>query len=242
MSLVILIIDDDPMSLADSKRVAAGMALPGMVVHACLSVPEGFAWLQSQGPADLILSDVEMPDIDGFSAISILGDRCLRFVYLSGYVTHLDKSNDTDADAFLLKPLRANQLLKQVRKLQANTVIAHESDTLRFIHDGAKRRDVAVSIDEITLVEGHGDYIKVHVGGRIYTAHQTLKGFLEEPGMAQRFIRIQKSFIVAFNAIDSIAEDMVKLKDGGSFPVGDAFKEEINAFRKARIIANKLTK
>ncbi|GGC38467.1 DNA-binding response regulator [Parapedobacter defluvii] len=236
MAFQIIIIDDEPLSLADSKRVVEGLGRADITVQVFTGVARALEYVDKQQMVALILCDVEMPGTDGFSAVTLLGDKCQRFVYLTGHAEHLDEANDTDADAFLLKPLRERQLLRQITKLSKSLRAESDGDMLRFVNDGSKRRQYAVSIPDITHVEGAKDYIIVHTPARSYVVHHTLKGFLKEPGITGRFIRIHKSIIVRVESIRELGEGMVTLHNGDSFVIGPAYAEQFNAFWKARML------
>jgi chemotaxis protein histidine kinase CheA len=65
----LLVVDDAAMM---RRRFEASLNAHGFVVHTCTDGLEALNWLQTHPAPDLIITDVEMPNMDGFTLI----DRC----------------------------------------------------------------------------------------------------------------------------------------------------------------------
>jgi chemotaxis protein histidine kinase CheA/CheY-like chemotaxis protein len=66
---VILVVDDAAMM---RRRFEASLNTSGFITHTCNDGLEALAWLQTNPHPDLMITDVEMPNMDGFTLI----DRC----------------------------------------------------------------------------------------------------------------------------------------------------------------------
>lgn len=82
---------------------------------------EGLAAARTASP-DLILCDVMMPGMDGFSVLKELrkeGTHTRPFVFLTAKVQSDDiqKGRQLGADAYLFKPCKTGDLLKTIREL-----------------------------------------------------------------------------------------------------------------------------
>lgn len=239
MATYVLIIDDEQSSLDDSRRVVEGLKRADLVVHGVTSVAEALGFLNGHPEVSLVLCDVEMPVTDGLDAVGLLRDKCRRFVYLTGHPGYLDRANDTDADAFLLKPLREKHLLRQLDKLNQTIQMELGDDTLRFINDGAKRRLYAISLADIRYVSGAKDYIELVLPNETKLIYHTLKGFMAQRGIAARFIRISKSIVVPKDGIAEVGEKLVHLQHGHHFPIGPRYLEETNRFWQERLLGKR---
>ncbi len=74
---------------------------------------------EQRGPFDLILLDVEMPQLDGFAvcrAIRHINTKVpIVFVTSHADVEHRAKGREAGGDSFLAKPVRSGSLMSLVR-------------------------------------------------------------------------------------------------------------------------------
>lgn len=239
MSLTALLIDDEPFALNDLENQLLETQLVGLI-KSCHTVAEAVEFVGQHGPVAFVFCDIEMPGVDGFDAIALLENECERFVYVTGHGEHLRQANDLDMDGFLVKPVTQAMLLKQLKKLIKKRQLAAQHDPPQiekvFVRDGSKRQSVALALTDITHVCGARDYIEIHTGAQMHMAHQTLKGFMKAYEASGRFIRINRSVIVAKEAISGVAEDMVKLTGGESYVIGRKNSEAFQAFYGAHLL------
>jgi DNA-binding response OmpR family regulator len=115
---VILIVDDDP-DLAMIMRMILTHA--GFEAHSCLSGQEALDWLATRTP-DLILLDLMMPDINGFTILRKVraseSIKNLPVVILTAKADQKTRqeSQSAGADAFLTKPINSKSLIEYVRR------------------------------------------------------------------------------------------------------------------------------
>jgi two-component system, cell cycle sensor histidine kinase and response regulator CckA len=86
------------------------------------SAAEAFGLAEQDGPFDLLVTDVAMPDIDGRDLAQALLARwpTLAVLYVSGYAQQFTLDGDRDrGKAFLQKPFQPAELLAAVQKLMA---------------------------------------------------------------------------------------------------------------------------
>ena len=116
MSATILVIDDDE-NIRELLRLhlsAAGYA----VDVAPDAIAAGYLVLRS--PPDLIISDINMPHMDGFEFLAALkADTTLPripVILLTSYDEGDDRGKELGAVGYLTKPVRADRLLQMVAK------------------------------------------------------------------------------------------------------------------------------
>lgn len=115
---VILIVDDDP-DLAMIMKMILSHA--GFEAHSVLSGQEALDWLGTRTP-DLILLDLMMPDINGFTILRKLRasetTSSLPVVILTAKADQKTRmeSQSAGADAFLTKPINSKSLIEYVRR------------------------------------------------------------------------------------------------------------------------------
>jgi CheY-like chemotaxis protein len=111
----IMVVDDDTMI-----RKLTVTALTYCVNRKVLSFDTGVeAWnyLQSGGEADLVISDVDMPGMDGFELLAKVKTKFPDkiFIITSGVREYEKRSRKEGADAFLAKPFEISDLFSLVQ-------------------------------------------------------------------------------------------------------------------------------
>ncbi|HEY5611929.1 MAG TPA: response regulator, partial [Thermoanaerobaculia bacterium] len=117
----ILVVDNSPVNL---QLTEVTLSQQGWLVLTAPSVREAFAILE-QGRPDLILSDVHMPETDGFVFLAALRQdetlRSIPFAFLSSTSAHFssekEKAFELGAAGFIHRPIEPEELLREVRAL-----------------------------------------------------------------------------------------------------------------------------
>jgi CheY-like chemotaxis protein len=116
MAASILVVDDDE-SIRELLRLHLSAA--GYEVHVeADAIAAGYLVLRS--PPDLIITDINMPHMDGFEFIAALkADTTLPripVIFLTSYDEGDDRGKELGAVGYLTKPVRADKLLQLVAK------------------------------------------------------------------------------------------------------------------------------
>ena len=147
--ILVAVVDDDKMSLKIAKRVLDRAGIAGVYLG---TGEELFSWLGSiqdgsaeggSGTAgavspDLILLDVNMPDMDGFEVLDRLkkdpAHRNVPVIFLTGDEDVKTETEGLDAGAadFIRKPFAAEVLLKRVRNtVELNRLHNHMASEIK---------------------------------------------------------------------------------------------------------------
>lgn len=114
----ILVIEDD---LTFRGNTAEILELEGYAVTTAANGKTGLEAIK-QNPPDLILCDLRMPEMDGFTLLGHVGqDAMLRripFIFFSAKSEKLDvkAGMDAGADDYLIKPFELEDLLNSIEK------------------------------------------------------------------------------------------------------------------------------
>lgn len=140
----ILVIDDDPDSLS---IIAEALRWEGYQVHTSISGSEGLQQIKSWSP-DLILLDVNMPEMNGMETLNDLRQRTnyVSVMFISGNTstTHVISGLDAGADDYIAKPFEPLELLARVR---TQLRIKDLNDQLRVANEQLKE---LVDTDDLT--------------------------------------------------------------------------------------------
>jgi two-component system LytT family response regulator len=234
-----VVVDDESLARAVVREYAA--ADPGIeIVADCANGFEAVKAVSELKP-DLVLLDVQMPKLDGFEVLELLG-RDQAVVFITAYDQYALKAFEVHAVDYLLKPFSAERFQEAMararERLRAKS--APPPDELdQFIKDAKARtgpagrvliRDGAnvhvLPVDKVDYVEAQDDYVAFKSEGKQYLKDQTLSA-VEETLDPSRFVRIHRSFILNIDRISKVelyAKDsrMAILRDGTRLPVSRA--------------------
>lgn len=230
--LRVLIVDDEaPARMA----VRAGLAQVGdvEVVGECANGFEAVKAVADCQP-DVVLLDVQMPKLDGFEVLELIG-HAVPVVFVTAYDEFALRAFEVHAVDYLLKPFTDSRLaaaLDRVRQRSApaspdpvalGAAARRPGEPLEriVIRDGAQVH--VLPVDRIDYVEAQDDYVAFHTGGRTLLKEQTL-GDLESRLDARRFVRIHRSYLLNIERLARVelyAKDsrLAILIDGTKLPV-----------------------
>ena len=83
---------------------------------------------------------------------------------------------------------------------------------------------VKINLDEILLVEGLQNYVKIHLKEKILIANYTMKAI--ESMLSAQFIRVHRSYIVSLRTILSIEGNLIDTSYQ-QVPIGTSFKTAV---------------
>lgn len=227
-SLSCVVIDDEPLQhkvLEDYIR-----KMPALEFAAAFSNPLDAITFLKQRPADLIFLDIQMPELNGFQVMDILGPGS-SIIITSAYRDFALAGFEYDVKDYLLKPVSFDRFCKAVTKVlntRKDVAEMQSQDNFLFIKSGFKL--VKVDLDQLLYIEGEKDYIRfVSPSGKIMSL-QSLNS-MEKRLDPSKFIRIHKSYIVSLARISQIEKQSVWVGDM-ELPLGntyrDGFFEKIN--------------
>jgi len=186
---------------------------------------------------DLIFLDVQMPKLDGFEVLELIGTDS-AVVFVTAYDIYAMKAFEVHAVDYLLKPFSAERFDAAVERAkerlhQRMPAAADLAATARLpsqylerlvIKDGARVHVIPVA--QIDYLEAQDDYVAVHIAGKQLLKQQTLSS-LEEALDTGQFIRIHRSYVVNVERVTRIEpytkdSRLVILQDGTKLPVSQS--------------------
>jgi two-component system response regulator AlgR len=202
--LRVLIVDDEAPArrrLRDLLDDCAG-ALPLAVVGEAASGQEAIDLLQA-ATADLVLTDIHMPCMDGIE----LARHLLKLaqppvvIFTTAFNEHAVQAFDVSAVDYLMKPVRMQRLLAALQKVpRLKPVTMSKLDELpasarRFLSVTERSRVVLVPVDEIVYLKAELKYITIRTPDREYLLEESLTRLEQEFG--QRFVRVHRNCLVS---------------------------------------------
>lgn len=212
-------IDDEPLALTVIHHHMRG--IPGFIVDATFTDPrKGLEHLRTNA-TDLLLLDVQMPDLDGLQLLKRLEVRPL-VVLTTAHREHAIPGYELEVLDYLLKPIPLERFITAMDRVRNRIAeregkVSGERITLRSGH-----MDVFVELDEVLYFEAFDDYVKViRQGQRPLLTMITMKELQDQlPG--DRFVRVHRSYIVQLRKVLRAKGRMLFL-DGAEIPVGHTY-------------------
>lgn len=183
--------------------------------------------------ADVLLLDIEMPEMTGIQFLKLLPEPPLT-VFTTAYRNYAFEGYELGVIDFLLKPIsfkRFGQAIDKIREFlalkaqydHADDLPAGESTDFIFVKSGVQR--IKLYFSDVTYIQGLKDYAIIYT----HTEKILLKGSIKvmlDIFPQKRFIRVHKSFIVSVNKITRLESNRIIL-NGHEIPVGRSFKEDL---------------
>jgi two-component system, LytTR family, response regulator len=231
--LRVVIVDDEPPALALLREYLA--ALPGVeVVAECANGFAAVAAVTEHDP-DLLLLDVQMPQLSGFEVIEAL-DRPVATVFITAYDEYAVRAFEVHAVDYLLKPFSAERLALAVARARERALsgAAPSSAVLAaaarppgaplprlVVREGS--RVVVIPAADLDWVEAADDYVILHAAGTARRKQQTLAQ-LEAQLDPECFVRAHRSIVLNVARVATVelyAKDsrVAMLRDGTRLPV-----------------------
>ena len=187
---------------------------------------------------DILFSDIQMPEITGISLLKILPKKPL-VILTTAYSEYALEGYELDVVDYLLKPITLERFLKAVERATQrftpiSTIVSlpetpfqtEASPQCIFVKDGTKL--VKIRINEILYIEGLKDYVAIYTKDKKIVTLQTLKSLEVQLGSHQ-FIRVHHSYIVSFEAIDTIDKEKIQIGKVG-IPISDTYRKSFKEF------------
>jgi len=178
---------------------------------------------------DLVILDIQMPNMDGFDFIRSL-DFPPNIILISSSEEFALKAFDFNVVDFLLKPVTYGRFCKAIDKTIryfSRKELAPSGDEEIFIKKGSSL--VKLKLTEIIYIEALENYVTLNTNNDKFTIHFTMKA-IENQLPSGVFIRVHRSFIINKSMIQSIKENTLDLIVGGSvksIPVGKSFRDSL---------------
>ena len=157
-------------------------------------------------------------------------DKKCHIILTTAYHQYALEGFELDVVDYLLKPISWERFMKAVNKvLEYQKLLSPKNSTDQIAIDHifvrAEGRMEKVLFDEILFVESHQNYVSIHTAGRKIITYSSLKN-IEALLPAIRFVKVQKSFIVAIDKINSLQGGNISI-GGTSIPISRKLKDEI---------------
>jgi two-component system LytT family response regulator len=197
---------------------------------------------------DLLLLDIQMPRLDGFEVLELVGSE-VSVIFVTAYDKYALRAFDVHAVDYLLKPFSAERFREALgrarRRLEAKQPLPTTELVAAARAPGAYLERVAIRdgpsvyvipVAKVDYVEAQDDYVAFRSEGKSFLKQQTL-GEVETTLNPAQFVRIHRSYILNIDRLAKLelyAKDShaAILRDGSRLPVSRSGYARLSAVLK----------
>jgi len=231
----VIIADDEELSRKALKNELA--QLPGIeIIGEC---ENGFFTVKEvmETRPDLLFLDIQMPRLDGFDVLELLGAEAPAVVFVTAFDEYAVRAFEARAVDYLLKPVRAERLKKAIAQVRRMTTGSGLNQSQQHLLDDHREKQIpiirilvrtgtdvqVIPVAEISHFQAEDDYVRIHTQGRSWLKSERMNR-LEQLLDPRLFCRIHRSFIINIQflkAIEPYSKEsrVVKLNSGEVLPV-----------------------
>jgi two-component system response regulator AlgR len=228
----ILIVDDEALARQRLQRMVE--KIDGFSVVAEADNAEDALVAITQHDPDIVLLDIRMPGRDGLSLAQDIAELedAPAVIFCTAFDQYALDAFGTNAVGYLLKPVKAEQLLQVLEKAQklnkiqrgaAQQQVAPKNETQRTHISAKTRRGVElIPLDDVRYFLADHKYVTVYHRAGEHLLDETLKELEEEFGA--RFVRVHRNSLVSVKHIEALERNaqgqyQVRLADTELRPV-----------------------
>lgn len=223
-----LIVDDNKMARMAMKQLVSQVKWLELVDE-CSDAMEAYNHLAKQD-IDLLLLDIEMPDMTGLELTKKLGNRSPLIIFTTAKTDYAVEAFELNVVDYIIKPVLPARFMQAIEKAREayespkGEVKASPEHDFVFVKDNGTLKKI--NVEDILYLEAMGDYVKVHTGQRFHVLHSTLKS-IEEKLPGTKFIRVHRSYIVSVSKIDFIQDGAITIGKA-NVPIADTHRTILN--------------
>ena len=227
-----VIVDDEELA----RRVLRELLRAHNEVEVVAECPNGFEAVKAVAELkpDLLFLDVQMPKLDGFEVLELIGEGP-AVIFVTAYDQYALRAFEAHAVDYLLKPFGADRLKVALERTKERLggklpppaeLAAAARPPAQYLErivvkDGSRVHIIPVA--KLDYAEAQDDYVALAVEGKKHLKQQTLSN-LEKGLDPERFLRIHRSYIVNLDRLGKVEPygkdtHVVILTTGAQLPV-----------------------
>jgi two-component system LytT family response regulator len=234
MTLRVIVVDDEPPARARVRRLLK--AQPDLeLIAECGDGVSAVQAIDTHAP-DLVLLDVQMPELDGFEVLRALdmlrrgphdgevassGGRLPAVIFVTAFDQYAVRAFEVHALDYVVKPVEADRLADALaharrRIAEQRSATSGLADLLAEIKGDrsyltrvpvrSEGRIKVIDLADVDWLGAADNYVTLHAGAREYLVRETLAG-IERDLDPKSFVRIHRSTIVRLDRIAELVPD-----------------------------------
>ncbi|TCC91686.1 response regulator transcription factor [Pedobacter frigiditerrae] len=239
MSLKCVVIDDEQYAI-DAMVGYINKITDLDVFTTYVSALDALTNIKKEDNIDFIFLDIEMPEISGLELAKSLRDKTKFLVFTTGHPSYALNAFDLNASQYLLKPISFAKFATTIDYILKDLTIVNSSvqvtkSRLQFIKADNKSAYHYIDSTEIIYIEAAKNYVLIYTGKEKFVTHMGLN-HIETALDPKYFIRVNKSNIIAKNAIKKVEGHTIILNNTKTLQLGDVYKPAFQDFLNGSLL------
>ena len=200
---------------------------------------------------DLVLLDIQMPELDGLEVIREVGPTKMpAVVFVTAYDEHALAAFEVHAFDYILKPVSRQRFTQAIDRVvgliradapavdqpltELIEAMRSERSALDRIAVKADGRVLFIRVGEIDWIEADDDLVRIHAGKAVHVHRSTLT-HLAERLPSSKFLRVHRSTLVNVDRIREIqpwfqGDWVLILHDGARLHSGKSYRAKVREY------------
>ena len=233
MNISCIIVDDEPLAREGLERLVREAGFLDLIAL-CSSAMEANRILSAE-KIDLMFLDIQMPRLRGTDFLRSL-DIKPEVIITSAHANFALEGFELNVLDYLLKPITPERFLKAVNRAREVLVKEQEGGSKEgdwfFVRAGNGYEKIV--FDELLFIEAAQNYCALHTTRGKFLTLTTIHG-LEEQLPPDKFLRVQKSYIVSIPKIQSVNAAEVVIGPH-TIPVSKNYREALLALIDKKLL------
>ena len=230
--------------IVDDERHAVKLVKKLIINHPHLEVLKTYtdplkalADIRKQAFADILFLDIEMPGIDGLQLAQLIRDKFQYLIFITSHAHFAVQSFTVRANQFLCKPITNVDFLAAISRLDSNSSSSSstslpvniDTDDALYIQQEYKGRVMRIENSEIRYItpQKGKNYVTLKLKEEEHIFQSSLAYLDAQYAKDQRFMRINRSFIINLTKVIIIEGNLVKLDNGEVVSIGTEYREKL---------------
>ncbi len=183
-----------------------------------------------QHQVDLVLLDIHMPELDGFSVFDFLSKQS-KVIFTTAHREYALKGFEVSALDYLLKPISFERFFKAIQKFIDLNLVKQDRGkqvAVSYLFVRADRKMQKIDLTDVLYIESFSDYLKIHTSNGQIVTRETIK-HIESKLPDAMFLRCHRSYIVALDKIKAYTNEHIEL-ERITIPISRSYKHEVVSF------------
>jgi two-component system LytT family response regulator len=191
---------------------------------------EGFNFLVNNPDVDILLLDINMPEMSGIELMKAVPNlpETILITTESGYAVD---AFDLKALDYLVKPVQFERFAKAVHRavdsIYFSKRVTDPSEDQKEIYVKSNSKFYKLAYNDIYFVEALADYVLVYTENTRYIVYSTMKA-VEEKLKGSTFLRVHRSYIINLRKIQFI-EGNTLIINGKHVPISKTYQDALFA-------------
>lgn len=199
----IAVCDDEPLICREVIRRISRLS-PGEDIF---EYHNGKELVNSGCTFDLVFLDIDMPELSGMEAASILSHRRrdTLIIFLTGSREYMPDAFKVRAFRYICKPVDPEEFHEAFFAAKQELC---ERVMISVRHD---HMTCTILLDDVICFEAYGDGTYIYTADEVYTSARSLKSWMEEVG-DHCFFQVHRSYAISLRHIQSIETDTITMR------------------------------